>query len=53
MVGDTAYDVIGASAHGIPCIGVGWGYGEIQDMESAGAMAIAHTMDELYTLLTK
>ena len=53
MVGDTAYDVIGASAHGIPCIGVSWGYGEIQDMESAGAMSIAHTMDELYDLLTK
>ena len=53
MVGDTAYDVIGASAHGIPCIGVSWGYGEVKDMESAGAKAIAHTMDELYSLLTK
>ena len=51
MVGDTAYDVIGAKAHGIPTIGVSWGYGEVEDMENAGAQAIANSMDELYTLL--
>ena len=53
MVGDTAYDVIGAKAHGIPTIGVSWGYGKIADMEAAGAAAIACTMDELYTQLSK
>lgn len=53
MVGDTAYDVIGAKAHGIPTIGVSWGYGLVEDMESAGSVAIAHTMDELYGLLSK
>ncbi len=52
MVGDTAFDVIGAKAHGIPTIGVSWGYGDVAEMEDAGAKAIAHTMDELYTLLT-
>ena len=52
MVGDTAFDVLGAAAHGIPTIGVSWGYGEVQDMVAAGAKAIAHTMDELYALLT-
>ena len=51
MVGDTAYDVIGAKAHNIPCIGVAWGYGSITDMENAGAISIAHTMNELYELL--
>jgi phosphoglycolate phosphatase len=51
MVGDTAYDVIGAKAHNIPTIGVSWGYGEVSDMEAAGAAAIAHTMDELYAHL--
>ncbi len=51
MVGDTAFDVIGASAHGIPTIGVSWGYGEVADMEAAGAKAIANTMDELFRLL--
>ena len=51
MVGDTAYDVIGAAKHGIPTIGVCWGYGTVQDMEAAGAMAIAHTMEEMVTLI--
>ena len=51
MVGDTAFDVIGAKAHNIPTIGVSWGYGSIEDMKSAGAKAIAHNMDELYSLL--
>lgn len=53
MVGDTAFDVLGAAAHGIPTIGVSWGYGEVKDMEAAGAKAIAHTMDELYALITE
>lgn len=51
MVGDTAFDVIGAAAHNIPTIGVSWGYGEVSDMEKAGAKAIAHTMDELFSLI--
>ena len=51
MVGDTAYDIIGAAAHGMPGIGVSWGYGKVEDMEAAGAIAIAHSMDELEALL--
>ena len=51
MVGDTKFDVLGAAAHGIPTIGVSWGYGEVADMEKAGAKAIAHTAEELLTLL--
>lgn len=53
MVGDTAYDVIGAKAHGMPAIGVSWGYGNVADMEAAGAAAIANTMDELFQLLDR
>lgn len=51
MVGDTAFDVIGAKAHGIPTVGVAWGYGKVEDMEKAGAISIAHTMDELFEAL--
>lgn len=51
MVGDTAFDVVGAAAHGIPTIGVSWGYGDIDEMLKAGACAIAHTPDELEELL--
>ncbi len=47
MVGDTEYDVLGAAAHGIATIGVSWGYGKVAEIEKAGAVAIAHTMDEL------
>lgn len=51
MVGDTKFDVIGAAAHGIPAIGVAWGYGKVEDMEAAGAKAIARSMEELLSLL--
>lgn len=52
MVGDTAFDVLGAKVHGIPTIGVAWGFGSVSDMEQAGAAGIAYSMDALYTLLT-
>ena len=51
MVGDTHYDVEGAAFHGIDTIGVAWGYGKVEDMEKAGAKAIAYSMEELLTLL--
>lgn len=47
MIGDTEFDVLGAAAHGIPAIGVSWGYGKVAAMVKAGALAIAHSMDEL------
>ena len=51
MVGDTKYDILGAKTHGIPAIGVGWGYGKVEEMEEAGAVGIAETMDELIGLI--
>ena len=53
MVGDTKFDVIGAKAHGIPTIGVSWGYGEVADMLEAGAVGIAETAEELLEMLRK
>ena len=53
MVGDTAFDVIGARAHGIPTVGVAWGYGKVEDMVSAGAVSIAYTAQELCNILIK
>lgn len=52
MVGDTKFDVLGAKAHGIPCVGVSWGYGTVADMLEVGAAAIAYAMDGLYQILT-
>ena len=52
MVGDTAFDVIGAKKHGIPTIGVSWGYGSIEEMYAAGAASIVHNTDELLAAVT-
>lgn len=51
MVGDTKYDVLGARAHGIPCIGVSWGYGSVEEMLEAGAVGIADSMAQLLELI--
>lgn len=51
MVGDTSYDVIGAAAHGIPTIGVTWGYGSEESMAKAGAEAIVSSPEELLAYL--
>ena len=53
MVGDTAFDVIGAAEHGIPTIGVSWGYGSVEEMRASGAAAIANTAEELLFLLQR
>lgn len=53
MVGDTAFDVLGAKAHGIPTVGVSWGYGKVEDMVSAGAAAIADSPAQLLELLNR
>ena len=52
MVGDRRHDVQGAAEHGVPCIGVLWGYGEPGELEQAGAAALAATPIELVDLLT-
>ena len=51
MIGDTEFDVLGAAQHGIPTVGVSWGYGKVADMEAAGAKTIVHSFDELLELL--
>ena len=53
MVGDTKYDILGAKAHGIPAIGVSWGYGSVAEMVQAGAIGIADTMEGLLELIKK
>ena len=53
MVGDTAFDVVGANAHNIPTIGVAWGYGVVEEMQQAGAASIVYDTDELLRELQK
>jgi phosphoglycolate phosphatase len=51
IVGDTVYDIIGAAIHGIPAVGVSWGYGNVADMRKSGAVAIADTPADLLIIL--
>lgn len=51
MVGDRRYDVEGARAHGLRCIGVLWGAGTEAELREAGADALATTPGELPALL--
>jgi phosphoglycolate phosphatase len=51
LVGDRSHDVLGAAAHGLPCIGAGWGPAEDGELENAGAAAVAATPADVLTVL--
>ncbi|MDA0173966.1 HAD hydrolase-like protein [Solirubrobacter taibaiensis] len=40
MIGDRSFDILGAHTNGIPCIGVTWGIGSREELETAGADTI-------------
>jgi phosphoglycolate phosphatase len=50
MVGDRHHDVDGAAEHGVPTIGVAWGYAE--PAELAGARLVVDDLDALLAVLT-
>ena len=41
LIGDRVYDVEGAAAHHLRCLGAAWGYGGADELRMAGAAAIA------------
>lgn len=47
MVGDRFYDVEGAKENGIGCIGVTYGYGNAEELLSAGAREVVSSAQEL------
>lgn len=47
MIGDREHDVIGAKKNGMECIGVLFGYGDREELETAGADVIVETVEEL------
>lgn len=51
MVGDRENDVRGAEENGLPCIGVLYGYGSREELEKAGAVKIAATVEKLHKIL--
>jgi phosphoglycolate phosphatase len=51
MVGDRHHDVEGAAAHGVPCLGVLWGYGAADELLGAGAVGLVSDVGELLDVL--
>lgn len=51
MVGDRYYDVEGAKAHGMPCVGVSYGYAPMGELAEAGADYLAASAEELTGLI--
>lgn len=51
MVGDRKYDVEGAKRNGIDSVGVLYGFGDREELERAGADAIAETVADLEKIL--
>ena len=52
MVGDRKFDVLGAKACGIPCVGVEFfGYAQPGELAEAGAVAVVRTAEELEAYL--
>ena len=51
LVGDTIFDINGAKEHGIACIAVTFGYGDIQEMKEAGVWAFCDDFMELPDIL--
>lgn len=53
MIGDRKHDVIGAKENGMACIGVLFGYGDREELESAGADTVVETVEELEEKMKK
>lgn len=51
MIGDRSYDVLGAKACGIDCIGVEYGFASPGELSAAGADYVVPTVEELGKLL--
>jgi phosphoglycolate phosphatase len=52
MIGDRHFDIEGARANRVRAIGVTWGFGSHEELDAAGADAIARSPAELSGLLT-
>ena len=53
MIGDREYDINGAKAAGLDSIGVLYGYGSREELESAGATYIVESVDEILALINR
>ena len=51
MVGDRKHDVHGATENDLDCIGVLFGYGDREELETAGAKYIAEQVEDILTFI--
>ena len=51
MIGDRKHDIEGAAGAGISSIGVTWGYGSREELETAGATWVVDSVEEMYSLI--
>ncbi len=51
MVGDRKFDCIGSGKVGIPCVLIGYGYGEMEELESCKPFAIKESVSDLQKFL--
>ncbi len=51
MIGDRSFDILGAKAQGIASAGVLWGYGDIDELENAGADIIFKRVEDIEKFL--
>ena len=51
MIGDRKHDILGAAQNGIQSVGVLYGYGDRPELETAGADAIAQSVEQLRSIL--
>ncbi|WP_276819120.1 HAD hydrolase-like protein [Mailhella massiliensis] len=53
MIGDRKFDVLGAGRHGIPTLGVLYGFGSREELTESGASWLAGSVEELRTLMQR
>jgi phosphoglycolate phosphatase len=53
MVGDREHDILGAKAVGIASLGVLYGYGSREELQTAGADAIAERVKEVFDIIVR
>jgi phosphoglycolate phosphatase len=53
MIGDRSHDMVGAVNNGLVPLGVGWGFGSREELESAGAVAWVEKPQDLTTQIER
>ena len=53
MVGDREHDVLGAKEVGLQCVGVLYGYGDLEELENVGANYIAKKPEDILKIVSE